>query len=319
MESETLRLSKSLLTIIALFAGFLSAGTSPLNAQFLSPAVGQWETNVGFRALDRPRVDDVNFAVLQDGNTGATLLDANTLTDVNIGLGTDISFSSLRENGLDYEVRFFFNSFDRETTTQANNITSPFFSGISFTDVNGRYKSDVFNIELNQKRVFSEYARFLHGVRFLYTDEELKFEGEGQILLLDFIGTTTTRTKNPMLGYHLGIESRIAVVPGLDIDSYFKAGVFSNFASQSTTQTNSLLPGGISTSGQESVIGFASDFGIKFQFNVVENFLSFYGGYDGMYVNSFAPAPANVNLPSGVINDFDYWLHGIVFGMSVRR
>lgn len=319
MESETLRLSKSLLTIIALFAGFLSAGNSPLNAQFLSPAVGQWETNVSFRALDRPRVDDNNFAVLQDGATGATLLDSNTLTDVNIGLGTDISFSSLRENGLDYEIRFFFNSFQRETLSQANNITSPFFTGLSFSEVNGQYRSDVFNIELNQKRIFNEYARLLHGVRFLYTDEELKFEGEGQILLFDFIGTTTTRTKNPMLGYHVGVESRVTVVPGLDIDSYFKAGVFSNFASQSTTQTNTLLPGGLSTGGEETVLGFASDFGIKFQFNVVENFLSFYGGYDGMYVNSFAPAPANVNLGSGVVNDFDYWLHGIVFGMSVRR
>ena len=108
-------------------------------------------------------------------------------------------------------------------------------------------------------------------------------------------------------------------MPGLDLEGYFKAGVFNNFSSQSTTQTFSLVPGGTVLSGSENELGFVSDFGAKFHFNVVENFMSIYAGYDGMYVNSFAPAPANVNVPSEVINDFDFWLHGITLGLKVVR
>ena len=74
-------------------------------------------------------------------------------------------------------------------------------------------------------------------------------------------------------------------------------------------------------------MGFVSDFGVKFQFQIVENFMSFYGGYDGMFVNSFAPAPMNTlsgitdpdDLPTGMVNDMNFWLHGITFGIAIKR
>lgn len=311
-----MRLLQSLLTFAALFAGILIA--NPLNAQLLSPPVGQWEVQAGFRALDRPDFDGVNSPIFIDGGTGATLLDVKTATDLNIGLGPDISFSSLRENGLDYEVRFFFSNFERTTLTQGDDITSSFFPGTSFREVNGRYESDMFNIELNQKRIFNPYVRLLHGVRFFHIQEEFRFDGEG-LLIVPFTGSNVTKAKNPMLGYHFGAESSVAVIPGLDVDTYFKMGLFSNFASQSSTVTNSFATAATITSGSEAQAAFVSDFGIKFHFNVVENFMSFYGGYDGMYVTGYAPAPANVGVASGAVNDMDFWLHGIVFGMAIRR
>ena len=293
-------------------------GTATAQAQLLPQAIGQWEATAGFRALERPS-DDANSVVFFDTPTGATLLDSDTLTDLNIGLGPDIAFSSTRDDGLEYEIRFFFTTFERNTLTQADSISSPFFTGITFREVNGNYTSDMFNVEFNQKRIFNPYIRLLHGIRFLNIDEQLTFDSTGVVGIFPFSATSVTQAKNPMLGYQVGGESRITIVPGLDLDGYFKAGVFNNFASQETVQTNSLLAGRTVVGGTENELGFVSDFGCKFHLNVVENFMSFYAGYDGMYVNSFAAAPANVNIASGAINDLDFWLHGVTFGVKITR
>lgn len=313
-ESETLRLLTFILAFTALFLC-----NSATQAQILPSAVGEWEAKAGFRALERPLTDETNRVIFFDTPTGATLLDSNTLTDLNIGVGPDISFSTLREDGLDYEIRFLFTQLERNTLTQADSISSPFFTGLTFREVDGKYTSDVFSIELNQKRMFSDYLRLLHGLRFVNIDERLAFDATGEILTVPFSASSISRAKNPMLIYQVGGESRINLAPGLSIDGYFKAGVANNFSSQRTTQANVLVPGSVVTRGSENELGFVSDFGVKFDFEIVENFMSFYGGYDGMYVNSFAPAPANVNVDQAVINDFDLWLHGITFGFSIRR
>ncbi|MEE2642278.1 MAG: hypothetical protein VX768_16730 [Planctomycetota bacterium] len=309
-----MRLLNSFLAIAAIFLGSASA-----QAQILPRAVGQWEATAGVRALQRPVTDQTNQVVFFDTPTGATLLDSDTLTDLNIGLGTDISFSSQREDGLNYEIRFFFTTFERNTFNQGDSISSPFFNGVTLREVDGNYTSEMFSIELNQKRIFSPYLRLLHGIRFMNIDEQLTFNSRGQILLFPFSADSVTRARNPMLGYQIGGESTICLVPGVDVDTYFKCGVYNNFTSQETVQTNSLIPGSSVLGGSENELGFVSDFGIKFQFHIVENFMSFYGGYDGMYVNSFAAAPTNVNLDNAVVNDLDFWLHGITFGVSIQR
>lgn len=314
-ESETLRLQTLLIAFTALFLG-----SATVQAQILPRAIGQWEATASFRALERPNPQTANTVIFRDTPTGATLLDSNTLVDLNVGLGTDIAFSTTREDGLDYEIRFFLSSFERTTLTQADSISSPFFTGLRPREVNGRYTSDLFNIELNQKRLISPYLRIMHGLRYFHVEEELTFDSTGSILLTPFNAKSNTIAKNPMLGYQIGGESRVAIVPGIDVDGYFKCGVYNNFSSQQTVQFIDLLPGSSTvTSGTENELAFVSDFGIRFHLNIVDNFMSMYAGYDGMYVNSFAAAPANVALDSTVVNDLDFWLHGITFGFMITR
>lgn len=313
-----MRLLKSLMAFAALCLGSVTT-----QAQILPQAIGEWEATAAFRALDRPSVQSGNTVVFSNTATGATLLDSDTLTDVNIGLGPDIAFSTRREDGLDYELRFFFSSFERNTLTQAASISSPFFTGLNPSEINGNYSSDVFSIELNQKRIFNPYLRLLHGIRFVNVEEQLTFNSTGilgaGILQIPFSTNSRTRAKNPMLGYQLGAESRVTLVPGLDVTGYFKGGVYNNFSSQSTIFTVNPFPVSSTFAGSENELAFVSDFGARFHFNIVENFMSVFAGYDGMYVNSFAPAPANVNRGSGVVNDFDFWLHGVTFGIQVIR
>ena len=287
-------------------------------------AIGEWEATAAFRALDRPNPQETNVVIFREEGSGATLLDSNTLVDLNIGLGPDIAFSTTREDGLDYELRFFFTNFSRSTLTQADSITSPFFTGgvLTTREVNGSYTSDMFNIELNQKRIFNQYVRLLHGIRFMHIEEELEFLSTGVLTAAPatgFTASSVSRAKNPMLGYQLGGESRIVLVPGMDMEGYFKCGIYNNFSNQSTSQSVNLLPGTVVSSGSENELGLVSDFGVKFHLNVVDNFMSIFAGYDGMYVNSFAAAPANVNLSNSVVNDLDFWLHGITFGLKVVR
>ena len=319
MESETLRLLYSFMTLSLILLGNTSA-----DAQFFSPAIGQWEATASFRALDRPTLTDVNQPIFTAEGSGATLLDSNTATDLNVGLGPDISFVSQRENGLDYEIRFFFSNFNRNTLAQDDSIISPFFDGISFRQVEGTYQSDMVNIELNQKRLLNENIRLLLGIRYFHMEEKFAFDGQGFVNdpvfgSVAFNGNNTTTTKNPMLGYHIGAETKHTIVPGVDIGTYVKTGLFNNFASQLTTQTNSFFPVGTIMGGSENRLAFVSDFGVKFHFVIAEDFMSFFGGYDGMFVDGFAPAPANVNRVNSINNGYEFWVHGITFGFQVTR
>lgn len=312
-----MRLLNSLLAIAALFVC-----TAGVQAQILPRPIGKWEATAGFRALMRPKSTQTNTAIFTDTATGATLLDSDTLTELNLGAGPDISFSSTREDGLDYELRFLFNTFDRETLTQAADISSPFFvptTGLSVQRVEGRYSSDMFSVELNQKRILGSYVRVLHGIRFLNIEENLNFDSTGSVLGVPLTSSSATRARNPMLGYQIGAESRVAVVPGLDVAGYFKAGGYNNWSDQRTVQFNNLAPGSVVTRGSESTVAFASDFGMRFQFHIVDDFMSAYFGYDGMYVNNFAAAPTNVSVSSAIDNNDSFWLHGVTFGITIVR
>ncbi|MEC9093318.1 MAG: hypothetical protein VX438_11465 [Planctomycetota bacterium] len=269
-----MRFLKLILAIAVLVLGNANA-----QAQILPRAVGQWEARAGFRALERPATDQENSPIFLNAETGATLLDSHTLTDLNIGVGPDFSFSMLREDGLDYEIRFFFNTFNRNTTTRSDFIGNSFDdftapdAGPFPNEIFGDYTSDLVNIELNQKRIFNPYVRLLHGVRFLNIAEKLSFSSSGSVgggLLLPpiaFSSLDVTETKNPMLGYQIGVESKITLIPGLDLDAYFKAGLYNNFASrESVSTTTAGFPGQgalfsdsnvISTS--DNVMGFDRD------------------------------------------------------------
>ena len=133
-------------------------------------------------------------------------------------------------------------------------------------------------------------------------------------------------TLNSMVGYQLGGDLWVAVIPGLKVGAEAKAGVFVNRADQETKIYANDIDGPVLFSfehvGKESA-AMVTQADIMITWRINPNF-TFRGGYQFLYADGVALAPENFNAESPfagnrfpTINDNGHvYFHGSTFGLE---
>jgi hypothetical protein len=180
------------------------------------------------------------------------------------------------------------------------------------TDVADRheiaYSSDLNNIEVNLRRRWVSPSCRLHssmlmGIRYVRLEEDFKYRT--RVRRIDpFSGPVVAgmdylvKTKNDMLGYQLGGELWLCVLPAWSIGADLKAGFYGNHARQKTS-SDSFLEGDaarplfIESDGITSA-AFVGEANLQ-AFYKVSSRLTLRCSYQFLYLSSVALAPENFN------------------------
>lgn len=309
----------------------------------------RWEWEAGARIMDRPG-DETNINLVTDALTNQVLFTSDTATDLESSVGYDLRF--LRKNcyGIEWEVRSFFNNWDiNENVTSVNNIQSPFFdpirtalpgtigpvtvTGITFQSLNYNYESDLFNIELNAKKAVYPGVTLLVGPRFMYLEDRLTaitgatIQGNigGVPQQIAFTQNTSVQTENPLFGVQVGADLNVPVSRYFYITGFIKAGGYGNTARATIVQANNLQGTTSRISARRSQGSFVGEVGGKVNMEVFPGIMSFYAGYEAMWLDNVAIAPTQL-LSGGTTGTFGNvqmtgtpFVHGIVIGGTIRR
>jgi len=133
-------------------------------------------------------------------------------------------------------------------------------------------------------------------------------------------------TTNDMIGFQLGGDLFVSLLPGLMVGSELKAGVFGNLADQSTVITATNLNPALVESRRSQDVALVAEASVMAVYQVTP-WLSLRGGYQALFVDGVALAPENFNTvapfppvaPSRgpVINDNgNVFYHGFTAGLE---
>lgn len=277
--------------------------------------------NISFRAFDRPNEGDRQAVAVNQVSNQAVLLN-NDVSELGGGLGPDISYIFGSEYACKYEVRGFFINWDNQNSRSGANITSPLIPGASFQRFQTDYNSEMFSIELNQRNDLTDYFTSILGVRYLSLNEQLDFVGSGTLAPpnppLPLTVTSTTETKNPLLGLQAGGETRFMLTQGIHMDATVKGGIYSNSARQSNVSGTNFTPG-VSRGGSNNDVTLLGEFSLRLHYDLIVNHMSAFIGYDAIYLQGVAIAPRNVQLNTGIDDQENIGFNGINFGLRFLR
>ncbi|MGE5840280.1 MAG: hypothetical protein ACM34H_10115, partial [Deltaproteobacteria bacterium] len=161
------------------------------------------------------------------------------------------------------------------------------FFSTSETSVFAKYKSELYNVELNLSWYPGEQIRAFIGGRYMKLDEALRISTES-------FGTTyvdEVSTKNDLLGVQLGIEGVFfgRTDDGFSMEGWAKAGYFHNDIS---AKANFPLPviGNLSARSSKNENTLAGEFGIGVSYAFFRN-IALSARYQLLWLNHVALAP----------------------------
>jgi hypothetical protein len=312
------------LTIIAAALFVLGLGQS-VSAQYLTLQNGQQEPNqrfeFSFRAIDRPNNRDPN-AIATNQNNGRTVLRTDTATDLGGGIGPELGYIFSTEPGCKYEIRGFFTQWDVENNRQGN-LASPLLPGLSFNTFNTSYESTMFSLEFNQRRDITPGITTIAGIRYLSLEESIDFNGAGTVVVppgftLPISVTNNTESKNPLIGFQVGGETRYYLTQGIHLDGYAKVGLYNNNATRTNTVGTSRTRS-VQTNGSNNDATWMSEYALRLHYDLILDHMSMFMGYEGMYLSGVAIAPRQVNIASGISDNENLVFNGMTIGISLRR
>jgi len=194
------------------------------------------------------------------------------------------------------------------------------FNGFDETDRSRqqslRYSSTIDNFELNIRKRFTapncrlKYS-WLAGVRYLYLVEDFEYftlGGDSDLVTLGLQSRGSmdydVRARNSLTGFQVGGDGWLNLTPGVNVGADIKAGVYGNYANQSTSILATSTPPGPASTFNESVdgndIALIADANLYFMWRLGPNWTVRVGHnflyLDGVVLGSenFNTAPPNI-------------------------
>ncbi len=293
-----------------------------------------WEMEIGARVMDRPGTMQ-DISLITEDVTLDTVFDAEQASDLNVSGGIDFRVQRLVNDGATWEIRGYFNNWD-VTESRTGNLMSPAFTppglpaNSQLTAFDYFYESNLFSLEWNFKRaVHPGFSLFL-GPRYMYLQEQSLIEGNffnpglGNFLQTD----TPTVARNNLWGLGLGAEFRRPLTRDLFLTGFIKGGVFYNDAKASInfTQTVFGTPVGTQTllDDRKGTTAGVGELSIRLHYDIAPGTVSIYAGYEAVWVDGVATAPAQILTISGpavpliVDTGTTIFSNGMVAGGMVR-
>ena len=273
---------------------------------FAASAQAQWPvtTNVdpsysveiGSRFFDRPG-DDLGIGLATDPVTNEILFNTQDATDLNAAVGADIRlhYHGPRE-GKKWEFRTLLVNFDTTTEATGNNLNVPLLPNTVAPElINYRYDSDILSFELNHRRAVYPGVTFLIGPRYISIDETALFTFEDDIVTplgpFTVTGGQEIEVKNSIIGAQAGFEFGIPISQTVYISSTNKFGGYYN-PTEVNTSTFDNVTGSTLVEQTKSTGTFVAEIGGRVNFEVIPGCLTTFVGYDAMWIDGIALAPA---------------------------
>lgn len=272
---------------------------------------------------------------------GTTNLDFDQELGFRAGAAIQISPGGSVEFG--YLGTHFFSSAAsvNDPTNQLYSVLGNFGLNFSFDDTDRaflhriEYTSRFNSYDLNYRRRWTGQddrlqGSWLAGVRYFQLNEQFKFQTRTNLGppfvagSMDYVAATT----NSMIGFQVGGDSWLTLIPGFRIGVEAKAGIYGNDAYQTTTITAHSLAQPLNERARRTAPAFLGELNAMaiYRFN---DHWTLRGGYQFLFVEHVALATENFNaeppqvfLPAGFvsnrvvgINDTaNVFLHGLTLG-----
>jgi hypothetical protein len=256
---------------------------------------------IGGKAYDRPG-SELGLPLITDGMTGASLFDSNQATDLGGAGGAEVKFDWVSKHGRELEFRSILAFWDQSTLVEGPNLESPFFPvpGPAPTSVTYDYESDYFSFELMSRHAISPGVTVMFGPRFVSTRDQVSFAGTLSVdpgdgsPVVDITETTVTEATNILLGLQGGLEFNIPVGQSLYINSFIRAGGYTNPTEVISTTSNNFSSVVTETRDLKSTGSFLGEVGGRLYADIVPNSFSAYVGYEATWIDGIAIAPAQL-------------------------
>ncbi len=298
----------------------------------ISTAMAQWPSSTGTSngrfwmetgasIFDRPG-SDLGIPLVTNDVTKETLLDSDSLTDLNGAIGPNIKIGSTNRMGYDWEAGLVYGNWSTDHTIVGSDLTSPFLPANFFPDrINTVYDSEFFDFQFNFRRAILPGLTVLMGPRYFYLREQMDFStntifnGQGGSFAFDTQNEVGTR--NSAFGGTLGLEYNQPISQDIYLQGYGKASGLVNSATlqRSAQTTSDALTSSNFDKGTGMFIGQA---GGRVYFDLVPRTISAYLGYEATIVDGVANAPSQqitVDLTDIKTTNSIFW-HSYNFGLK---
>jgi hypothetical protein len=174
--------------------------------------------------------------------------------------------------------------------------------------------SDLYSTELNYRRRAAPWLSWLVGFRWVEFGDDLSLvfdDGAGPNTIY------TTDTNNHLYGLQLGADAALWSMDRLRMDSWIKAGIYTNVADQSTSVP--VLPAG--AGADKTNTAFLGELGVNLVYQLTDR-LGVRGGYQAMWLEGVALAPdqlrvTDVTVPVAFCDtDGGLFFHGGFVGLE---
>lgn len=296
------------------------------------PQAQRWyDFHIGTMALARTDTSGGTVLATQGiSGTPALRLNDPSLDRLEYGLTTTAAMQV--GAGSNLELTYFgLNKWDSTSTaTSANGDLFSVFSDFGVSPPGGfddtdrsirqslRYRSAIHNAELNYRRRWVAPARWvqgswLGGLRYFDLDESLNYQAVG--FVNNGLNNTQrffnldTQTRNDLVGFQLGSDVWMTVIPGFMLGAEGKYGVYGNHAEVNSEVLANSVPlsrEGL-TDGQTAYLG---EIALNSVYRLTYSW-AFRASYNYLRVDNVALAPRNFNS-AGLTPD----VNGLVFGSA---
>jgi hypothetical protein len=263
-------------------------------------------------------------AIIQDTNTGATVLRASSF-DLDWQPGMEaVLGAGIGPFGV--EARWFEVgqvgtwSDGTATTTPAiwNFPTNPPLFGLGVAQIDGRLTSELYSVELNFRWQALPHLAFLVGPRYFMVSDDLNLRASFAQANTADIGV---ETRNRLVGGQVGVEGRVPILDRLEMRGVAKLGYLHNSAKSRFSVAQQVGPGfgAKGDSGPESWMGE----GVLDVVVRLTPWLALTAGYQVLWLEEVAKAVTQfqmVDVLAGAASPAsrDLVLHGFRMGLEFR-
>ncbi|MBX3420291.1 MAG: hypothetical protein KF752_01915 [Pirellulaceae bacterium] len=181
------------------------------------------------------------------------------------------------------------------------------------------YDSKIDNGEVNFRRRWMAYnsmlqGSWLGGIRYLRLNEKFGFAAVGSqdnTFTFDQLRffNMDTKTNNDLVGFQIGADVWLGLIPGISLGNEVKAGVYNNWAKVDTSVVANSVPGAREVLRKESA-AFLVEYSAQAVYRLTYAW-TIRGAYNLVYVDEVALAPENFNA-----RDMSNALNNSVFGIN---
>lgn len=265
---------------------------------------------------------------------GSPVLRSTSLNLDELRYGLELVGNIQTGPGANVEVRYFGLNSWNDTLTARSDAPPNLFSIFSdygtnpvggFDDTDQSFihtislDSKFDNGEVNFRRRWVGYnsaiqGSWMGGVRYFELDENFGFDAVGSnnnTFTFDQLRffNMDTGTRNHLVGFQLGGDVWVNVIPGIAIGNDFRAGVYNNQSKVETLVVANSVPGASEVIRKESA-AFLIEYSLQAVYRLTYSW-SFRGAYNLMYVDEVALAHQNFNP-----RDMSNALNNSVFGIN---
>ena len=321
---------------------FFSIGclcTESLRAQWPTDFqnVGQSYLEISGKIYDRPG-DDLGVPVITNSIDGSTLLTSGDITDLNGGAGAEARFGATGPRCRNWEIRTFVGNWDNDFFFDQPNLTSPLIPpldtlgvdtmGMTFSpdQIDLNYESEIYSVEFNFRKPWTNGITLIAGPRFIRLNEELMFTTDSIIDIrplpgeFEFDTENRFETANNLIGAQVGALMNFPISRDLYLNGFIRTGVYGNFMRLDVDADTSLTDPTFQRF-ERSTSSFVAEVGGKLFVDLLPGCLSGFTGYEATWMDAVALAPVQAQTlePTGINTRNTPFFHAITFGLQYRR